>query len=58
MMTRCGPPIISFLRTKVHCLIFGTRINHVFVCVNLGDKIMLRGEECKSREKFIFSEKG
>ena len=31
----CGPPIISYLRTKVRCLIFGIRKllhMHVFVC--------------------------
>ena len=45
-------------------LILGTRINYcicmclcVQVCVNFGDEIMLRGEECKTREKFNFSEK-
>ena len=26
--------------------------------VNFGDEILLRGEECKTREKFNFSEKG
>ena len=26
------------------------------VCVNFGDEILLRGEECKTREKFNFSE--
>ena len=31
----------------------------VLVCVNLGDEILLRGEECKTREKkFNFSRKG
>ena len=30
----------------------------VLVCVNFGDKILLRGEECKTREKFNFSKKG
>ena len=30
----------------------------VLVCVNFGDKILLRREECKTREKFNFSEKG
>ena len=30
----------------------------VLVCVNFGDEILLRGEECKAREKFNFSEKG
>ena len=29
----------------------------MLVCVNLRDKILLRGEECKTREKFNFSEK-
>ena len=30
----------------------------VLVCVNFGDELLLRGEECKTREKFNFSEKG
>ena len=30
----------------------------VLVCVNFGDEILLRGEECKTREKFNFFEKG
>ena len=31
----------------------------VWLCVNFGDKILLKGEECKTREKKInFSEKG
>ena len=30
----------------------------VLVCMNFGDEILLRGEECKTQEKFIFSEKG
>ena len=31
----------------------------MIVCVwNFGDEILLRGEECKTREKFNFSEKG
>ena len=61
---KCGPPILSHFRTKVRCLIFGTGINYcicmclcVQVCMNFGDKILLRGEECKTREKFNFSEK-
>ena len=29
----------------------------MIVCVNFGDEIMLRGEECKTQEKFNFSEK-
>ena len=29
----------------------------VLVCVNFEDKIMLRGEECKTRKKFNISEK-
>ena len=29
---------------------------NVYVCVNFGDKILLRGEECKTWEKFNFSE--
>ena len=29
----------------------------VQVCMNFGDRILLRGEECKTREKFNFSEK-
>ena len=28
------------------------------MCVEFQDKILLRGEECKIREKFNFSEKG
>ena len=28
------------------------------MCVNFGDEILLRGGECKTREKFNFSEKG
>ena len=45
-------------------LILGTRINYficmcfrVQVCMNFGDEILLRGEECKTREKFNISEK-
>ena len=30
---------------------------NVYVCVNFGDEIMLRGEECKTWENFNFSEK-
>ena len=31
----------------------------MLVCVwNFGDKILLRGEECKTMEKFNFSKKG
>ena len=31
----------------------------MLVCVwNFGDEILLRGKECKTREKFNFSEKG
>ena len=31
---------------------------NVYVCVNFGDEeILLRGEECKTREKCNFSEK-
>ena len=29
----------------------------VLVSVNFGDEILLRGKECKTREKFNFSEK-
>ena len=29
----------------------------VLVCVNFRDKILLRREKCKTREKFNFSEK-
>ena len=54
----------SYLRTKVRYLIFGTTINYcismclcVLVCVNFEDEILLRGEECKTREIFNFSEK-
>ena len=28
------------------------------MCVNFGDEILLRGGECKTREKFNFSKKG
>ena len=50
----------------MRCLIFGARINYfictclcVQVCVNFGDEILLRGEECKTREKFkIFLKNG
>ena len=31
---------------------------HVFVCMNFGDEILLKGEECKTREKFSFLGKG
>ena len=31
--TRCGPPILSYLRTKVHGLIYGTRIITAYACV-------------------------
>ena len=37
-MTRCRPPIISYLRMKVRGLIFSTRRllhMHVFVCANM-----------------------
>ena len=37
-MTRCGPPILSYLRIKVLGLIFGIRLlmhMHVFVCVSM-----------------------
>ena len=30
---------------------------NVYVCVNFGDEIMLRGEECKTLENFNFFEK-
>ena len=55
-MTQCGPHILSYLGTKVRGLIFGIRILLlcmclcVLVCVNFGDEILLRGEECKTRE--------
>ena len=38
MKTRCGPPILSYLRMKACGLIFGTRIllhMHVFVCASM-----------------------
>ena len=38
MRTQCGPHILSNLRTKVRCLIFGIRIllhMHVFVCASM-----------------------
>ena len=31
---------------------------YVHVCVNFGDEILLRGEECKTHVNLIFSEKG
>ena len=31
---------------------------NVYVCVNFGDKIILRGEECKTEVNLNFSEKG
>ena len=31
--TRCGPPILSYLRTKVRCIIFGTRMTNAYACV-------------------------
>ena len=31
---------------------------YVYVCVNFGDEILLRGEECKTRVNLNFSEKG
>ena len=43
--TRCGPPILSYLRMKVHGLIFGTKIllhMHVFVCASICE---FRGED-------------
>ena len=30
----------------------------VLACVNFGDEILLRGEECKTQEKLNFSKKG
>ena len=30
----------------------------VLVCVNFGDEILLKGEECKTQEKFSFLGKG
>ena len=44
MRTRCGPPILSYLRINVHGLIFVIRIllhMHVFVCASM----------CKFRER-------
>ena len=45
-------------------LILGTRINYcicmclcVQVCVDFGNEILLKEEECKTREKFNFYEK-
>ena len=32
-------------------------ILNVYMCVNFGDEIFLRGEECKTWEKFNISEK-
>ena len=44
-------------------LILGTRINYYVcmclcgqVCVNFGDEILLRGKQCKTREKFDLKE--
>ena len=55
----------SYLRTKVRYLNFDCRINYfismclcVLVCVNFGDEILLRGEECKTRENSIFLKNG
>ena len=31
---------------------------NVYVCVNFGDEILLRGEECKTREDFNFLKNG
>ena len=31
---------------------------NVYVCVNFKDEILLRGEECKTRENLNFSKKG
>ena len=31
---------------------------YVYICVNFRDKILLRGEECKTRENLNLSEKG
>ena len=51
-------------KSALYSLILGTRINYficmclcVQVCVNFGDEILLRREECKTQEKFNFSEK-
>ena len=61
--TRCKPPILSYLRTKVRDLIFGIRIllhMHVFVCASMCEfrgRNSVKGEECKTREKFIFFKK-
>ena len=30
---------------------------HVYTCLNFGDEVLLRGEKCKTREKFNFFEK-
>ena len=30
---------------------------NVYVCVNFGDEILLRGEECKTRVNLSFSKK-
>ena len=32
-------------------------LNVVYVCVNFGDEIFLRGEECKTRVNLNFSKK-
>ena len=31
---------------------------NVYVCVNFGDEILLKGEKCKTQVNLIFSEKG
>ena len=54
----------SYLRTKVRGLIFGIRIllhMHVFVCASMcgfQGKNFVKGEECKTQEKFNFFERG
>ena len=56
MRTRCGPHIISYLRTKVRGLIFSIRISlhmHVFVCASMFEfrgQNSVKGKECKTRE--------
>ena len=69
MRTRCGPPIISYLRMKVHLsnivsLILELELllhMHVFVCASVCEfrgRNSFKGEECKTRENYKFSKMG
>ena len=33
-------------------------VNYMYVCVNFGDKILLKGEECKTQVNLNFSKNG